>query len=152
MKLKLLWEENFQEQQSLSSHYWNYDLGDGSEAGIPGWGNGERENYTQDSISFTDGLNITASRYEIEQAPDVYYGKAEWKSGKIHTLNKLAFQYGRIQVRAKAPSGGGSWPAIWMLGENLSTVGWPSCGEIDIFEGAGNRPNWCRQGIPVSPL
>ena len=140
MELTLLWSEDFESQQSLNESHWNYDLGDGSAAGIPGWGNQERENYTTDSFTFSSGLDITASRYLPELAPDVYYGKAEWKSGKIHTAGKISFKFGRTEIRAKAPVGGGTWPAIWMLGDSLTTLGWPLCGEIDIFEGAGNRP------------
>ena len=140
MNLNLLWAEEFDTQNSLNLDHWNYDLGDGSQAGIPGWGNNERENYTEDSFSFDGGLQITASRYKPEQAPDIYYGKAEWKSGKIHTAGKVSFKFGRIEIIAKAPTGGGTWPAIWMLGNSLKSTGWPHCGEIDIFEGAGNRP------------
>ena len=95
MDLKLLWSQDFETQESLNLDYWNYDLGDGSVAGIPGWGNQELENYTSDSFSFSNGLVITASRYSPESAPDVYYGKAEWKSGKIHTANKVSFKFGR---------------------------------------------------------
>jgi hypothetical protein len=140
MELKLLWSQDFETQESLNLDYWNYDLGDGSVAGIPGWGNQERENYTADSFSFSNGLDITASRYSPESAPDIYYGKAEWKSGKIHTADKVSFKFGRVEIIAKAPVGGGTWPAIWMLGDSLKLLGWPLCGEIDIFEGAGNRP------------
>jgi len=55
------------------------------------------------------------------------------------TQGKFNFTYGRVEVRAKLPSGGGTWPAIWMLGSNITTVGWPACGEIDIMEHIGNN-------------
>ena len=57
------------------------------------------------------------------------------------TRNKQEFKYGRMEIRAKVPSGIGIWPAIWMLGSNFPTVGWPACGEIDIMEYVGYQPN-----------
>jgi len=66
----------------------------------PLWlGNQERENYTSDSFSFGNGLDITASRYSPEVAPDVYYGKAEWKSGKIHTAAAAAYALSQVLDR-----------------------------------------------------
>jgi beta-glucanase (GH16 family) len=53
----------------------------------------------------------------------------------------FAFTYGKIEVRAKFPAGVGTWPAIWMLGSNITTVGWPACGEIDIAEHRGSELN-----------
>jgi beta-glucanase (GH16 family) len=53
------------------------------------------------------------------------------------TSGKASFTYGRIEVRAKLPAGRGLWPAIWMLGNNINTVDWPECGEIDIMEHVG---------------
>ncbi len=65
---------------------------------------------------------------------------AEYTSGRITTQNIFNFTHGRVDARAKLPSGGGVWPAIWMLGSNFGTVGWPACGEIDIMEYVGNSP------------
>ena len=64
-----------------------------------------------------------------------------YTSTRITTQNKKAFQYGRIETRAKLPVGTGLWPAFWMLGQNISTVGWPKCGEIDILEYVGKQPD-----------
>ena len=50
-------------------------------------------------------------------------------------------KYGKVEIRAKIPSGGGTWPALWMLGDNIDSVGWPACGEIDIMEHVGNQLN-----------
>jgi beta-glucanase (GH16 family) len=58
----------------------------------------------------------------------------------LTTQGKKTFRYGRIDIRAKLPFGQGLWPALWMLGENLNTVSWPACGEIDIMEMVGNDP------------
>jgi beta-glucanase (GH16 family) len=69
-----------------------------------------------------------------------YHGSA-YTSAKLVSNNKFAFQYGRVEVRAKLPSGVGTWPAIWMLGSNISKAGWPACGEIDIMEARGSELN-----------
>jgi beta-glucanase (GH16 family) len=57
------------------------------------------------------------------------------------TEGKASFLYGRIEVRAKLPQGRGVWPAIWMMGTNRTTVGWPRCGEVDIMEFVGKEPD-----------
>lgn len=62
-------------------------------------------------------------------------------SASLTTLGKASWRYGKIEVRAKLPTGAGMWPAIWMLGTNRSVVGWPKCGEIDILEHKGSKPN-----------
>jgi len=62
-------------------------------------------------------------------------------SARIKSENLYEFTYGRVEIRAKLPSGGGTWPALWALGANFDTVGWPDCGEIDIMEHVGNSPN-----------
>ncbi len=62
-------------------------------------------------------------------------------SGRFDTQGKLSFQYGFIEARIKMPAGSGNWPAFWMLGANLTTVGWPYYGEVDIAELAGSVPN-----------
>jgi beta-glucanase (GH16 family) len=59
----------------------------------------------------------------------------------LHSKGKASFQYGKIEVRAKLPAGRGTWPAIWMLGNNREIAGWPACGEIDIMEHVGYDPD-----------
>lgn len=89
--------------------------------------------------------------YDFSDAPSYNYDRivvffdhgntnANYTSGRITTQNIYNFTHGRIDARAKLPSGGGVWPAIWMLGSNFGTVGWPACGEIDIMEYVGNNP------------
>jgi len=143
---KLLWQEEFlpTADHLPNSEIWNFDLGDGTEQGNPGWGNQEREYYIRDCVAVDFGLTITAKRTTPEQNIEAYYGRAEWVSSKIHTAGKVNFQYGRLEFDVDLPIGGGSWPALWMLGANIESVTWPSCGEIDIFEGAGNRPREVR--------
>lgn len=64
-----------------------------------------------------------------------------YTSARIKSENLYEFTYGRVEIRAKLPSGGGTWPALWALGANFDTVGWPDCGEIDIMEHVGNSAN-----------
>jgi len=67
--------------------------------------------------------------------------RAEYTSASLTTRAKASWRYGRIEVRAKLPTGRGMWPAIWMLGVNIGEVGWPACGEIDIMENVGFDPD-----------
>lgn len=125
---QIIFEDHF-DGTTLNESSWNYELGDG----CPncGWGNNERQLYTKENVSVRDGnLVITATK-----------DSALYHSGRITTANKVEFQYGTIEVRAKLPLGQGLWPAIWMLGNDIGTIGWPSCGEIDIMEYVGKNPH-----------
>jgi len=75
------------------------------------------------------------------------YEGSDYTSARIKTQGLFGFTYGRVDVRAKLPEGGGTWPAIWMLGANFDTVGWPATGEIDIMEHVGNNPNVVQAAI-----
>lgn len=150
---KLLWSQEFNSKvgTAVSKTFWNYDIGDGTEAGIPGWGNNEREYYIPSALK-QDGkgsLVVTAQRMKVpangalskDNPYACYYGTAcEWTSGKITTLGKVGFEYGRIEARIKMPKGVGMWPAFWMLGTDIRSNPWPACGEIDIVEAKGASP------------
>lgn len=126
----LVFEENFDVNGPPNPANWSYNLGAG------GWGNGEVQYYTDsaENAVVQDGiLKITAKA----QA----FNGSNYTSARLVTENKFEFKYGKIEVRAKLPSGGGTWPAIWMLGENYATNPWPACGEIDIMEHKGNDQN-----------
>lgn len=141
---KLLWSQNFEtfDTHTLDANTWNFDLGDGSQFGLTGWGNHEREYYLRESVQINSDLIISAERLNDDSGLNCYYGAAEWKSGKIHTAGKVEFKYGLIEVVAKVPSGIGVWPAIWMLGSKLNHgTKWPECGEIDILENTGAKPH-----------
>ncbi len=141
-RLTLLWAEEFDQASGtgVNPKHWNHDIGDGTAAGIAGWGNQEREYYLESAV-VQDGnsnLTINATRMPADNEYHCYYGTpAEWTSGKITTYNKVGFQYGRLEARMKMPTGVGTWPAFWMLGAKIAEVTWPQCGEIDIFEGKG---------------
>lgn len=142
-KRELLWQENFATNfaHTIDREMWNFDIGDGSHVGLVGWGNNEREYYTEDSITIKSELTIRAERIPPDSGLHCYYGPAEWKSGKIHTAGKVGFKYGHMEIVAKMPHGLGTWPALWMLGSNLlHGMPWPNCGEIDILENTGARP------------
>lgn len=125
----LVWEDTFDTNGAPNPDNWTFDLGNG----VNGWGNNEVQMYTDsaENIKVEDGiLKITA---KVENG--------NYTSSRIKTENLFEFTYGRVEVRAKLPTGGGTWPAIWMLGQNFDTVSWPACGEIDIMEHVGNDQN-----------
>jgi len=124
----LVWADEFNTNGSPDTTKWGYDLGAG------GWGNNESQYYTDraENVIVKDGfLKITAKKED--------YQGSQYTSARMLTAGKFDFKYGKVEVRAKLPEGGGTWPAIWMLGSNINSVGWPACGETDIMEHAGNR-------------
>jgi len=125
----LAWSDEFN-GNSLNTNNWGYDLG-GS-----GWGNQELENYT----NRTQNVFVSAGHLIIEARQESYGGN-NYTSGRIVTAGLQQFTYGRIDIRAKLPVSKGMWPALWMLGSNISTVPWPGCGETDIMELVGSAPS-----------
>ncbi len=136
----LLWSEEFSADGLPDSTKWSYEKGF-----VRG---GEFQYYTAgrsvNAVVTGGKLRITCRK---ETFPNAAYlpGDTAWNrrrdsasytSASIHTFRKAGFLYGRIEVRAKLPRGRGTWPAIWLLGENLR-AGWPECGEIDIMEALG---------------
>jgi hypothetical protein len=118
------WADEFFENGTPNSANWNYNLGAG------GWGNQEVQTYTSNSenVIVENGvLKITAKSN----------GSGGYTSARIKSENLFEFTYGIVEVRAKLPAAQGTWPAIWMLGANFDSVGWPTCGEIDIMEQKG---------------
>ncbi len=128
---QLVWNDEFT-GSSVNTSNWNYDIGNGC-PGNCGWGNNELEYYRSENAWVKDDY------LTIEARSEVYSGYA-YTSTKMHTKNKFSFQYGRLDIRALLPKGQGIWPALWMLGDNINSVGWPSSGEIDVMElvGGGN--------------
>jgi beta-glucanase (GH16 family) len=105
------------------------------ETGNWGWGNNELENYTNRSANAQQkggNLVITALKEN--------YGGSGYTSARIKTQGLFEHAYGRIEAKIKIPYGQGIWPAFWMLGNDISTTGWPGCGEIDIMENIGKEP------------
>jgi beta-glucanase (GH16 family) len=130
VKLTLVWSDEFSTPGSPDPAKWGFDTGGG------GWGNNELEYYT----SRTDNAIISNGTLKIIAKKEAYSGSA-YTSARMLTNNLYSFQYGKIEVRAKLPATAGTWPAIWMLGSNIASVGWPACGEIDIMEQNGSNKN-----------
>lgn len=121
-----VWADEFDGSGAPDASKWTYDLGTGSN----GWGNNEAQSYTSDAanVRVENGvLKITAIAEN-----------GGYTSARIKTQDLYEFTYGRVDVSAKLPQGGGTWPAIWTLGANFDQVGWPECGEMDIMEHVGN--------------
>lgn len=125
----LVWSDEFN-GSTISSANWGYDIGNG------GWGNNELQNYT----SRTENARISNGILVIEARRENLGGSA-YTSARLKTQGKQSFGINTwVEARIRAPQGQGIWPAFWMLGNNISTVGWPSCGEMDIMEIQGQNP------------
>ena len=108
----------------------------------PGWVNNEEQAYTNrdTNVFLQDGNLVIQGLIEPNYYDTDYNGNqytANYTSGRVNTDDNFSWTYGRFDIRAKLPSGKGSWPAIWMLGESITSIGWPDCGEIDIMEHVG---------------
>jgi len=125
----LVWSDEF-DGNSLNTNNWVYDIGTGS----GGWGNNELQYYTNrtENVKVENGNLVITARKEN-------YGGMSYTSGRIKTKGKASWKYGKIEARIKIPTGQGIWPAFWMLGDNIDSVGWPRCGEIDIMEHVNNE-------------
>ena len=130
---KLVWSDEFNYKGLPNIKKWNYDTIGNSY----GWGNGEAQWYTykcKKNAYVNKGiLNITAIKEPTN-------GK-KYSSARLTTKNKGDWKYGKIEVRAKLPTGNGTWPAIWMLPTDNIYGKWPNSGEIDIMEHVGSHPD-----------
>lgn len=126
----LVWSDEFNIDGKPDNSKWDFDIGGN------GWGNNELQYYTSDSVN----VRVKDGKLEIEAH---YYPNLaiKYTSARIVTKNKGDWKYGRVEVKAKLPSGLGTWPAIWMLPTDWEYSGWPSSGEIDIMEHVGYEPN-----------
>ncbi|MFD1293317.1 family 16 glycosylhydrolase [Lutibacter holmesii] len=128
----LVFSDEFDVDGSPDDTKWGYNIGTGDN----GWGNGEKQYYTDRS----ENVIVENGFLKIKAIKENYEGSS-YTSARLLTQGKFDFTYGKVEVRAKLPFGEGTWPAIWMLGSNISTVGWPACGEIDIMEHWGHNQN-----------
>lgn len=105
--------------------------------------NHERQWYTGGNANAVlDGqghLVITAKK-ENPANYNCWYGRCQYTSARLNTSGKFSSTYGHVEARMKLPRGQGMWPAFWMLGTNIGSVGWPNCGEVDIMENVGFEP------------
>lgn len=144
---KMIWNDEFS-GDSLDTTKWGYEEGfllDENDINTAGWGNEELEWYTRDNVSVKDGIlniNMKKEPKEFTQKNDSSKkATAQYSSGKITTKNKFSVKYGRVDFRAKMPTGTGIWPAMWMLPNDARYGSWPLSGEIDVFEGRGRTPD-----------
>jgi beta-glucanase (GH16 family) len=130
------------EFNSINTGTWSHETGGG------GFGNNEREYYTNGQNAFIQfdpqaGSNVLVleARRDNPANYNCWYGRCEYTSSRMNTAGKRTFQYGRIEARLKLPQTPGIWPAFWTLGSDIGSVGWPGCGELDIMEHVGFEPN-----------
>jgi beta-glucanase (GH16 family) len=133
---KLVWSDEFsgRDGSSPDSNKWTYDIGG------KGWGNHELESYTKrpENARIEKGnLVINAQKETYTDADGL---TRDYTSARLKTQGLFAQTYGRFEARIKIPEGQGMWPAFWLLGQDISTVDWPKCGEVDIMENIGKEP------------
>lgn len=125
-EFELVWEENFN-TSTLDSNVWNIEI-------VPNPYNNEYQYYREENVSI-EIEPISGNQCLVLTARKEDFGGRSFTSGRVNTLEKVAFKYGRIDARVKVPrTANGLWPAFWMKGNDNATVGWPMCGEIDIME------------------
>jgi len=144
-KWELVWSDEFDHDGLPDPAKWSYEEGFIR--------NHEQQYYTRErkeNARVENGMLIIEGRKEQFKNPRYRPGSsnsrsadeyAQYTAASLITYGKASWLYGRIEVRAKLPHGLGVWPAIWMLGDNHKSVGWPRCGEIDIMEFVGHDPN-----------
>jgi beta-glucanase (GH16 family) len=128
-KWELTWADEFDKPGQPDSTKWTHEEGY--------LRNGEAQYYTRERL---ENARVEDGKLIIEARRDNWEGKPI-TSASLRTKGKQPFLYGRIEARAKVPTGRGTWPAIWTLGENIKEAGWPACGEIDILENVGFDPS-----------
>lgn len=122
----LAWADEFNVDGAPDASKWTMERGGG------GWGNNEEQVYQDQNAVVSNGtLKINAKK----EANGTY------TSSRMNTHNHYDFTYGMVEIKAKLPSGRGTWPALWMLGSNYQTNPWPACGEIDMMESVGRTPD-----------
>ena len=142
----LLWSDDFNGAagSSVSAQAWN--LRYCNQTGSYGGGtcyNSELQAYIPGAISNDGQGNAVIATDKVSGTPSgatCGISNCQFTSGRMDTQGKVSFTYGYIEARMKMPTGTGNWPAFWMLGDNISSVGWPVSGEIDIGEQGGDRP------------
>ena len=138
---KLVWADEFQgpRGRGVDGEKWTEETGGG------GWGNKELQYYTSGARNaYLDGrgrLVIRAAEESLPESFKCWYGRCRYTSARLITKGKFSQAYGRFEARLRVPAGQGLWPAFWLLGEDIKSVGWPACGEIDVMENIGREPS-----------
>src|SRR5260370_11555762 len=136
---KLVWSDEFNSADGSSpdASKWTFDTGVGGN----GWGNNELETYT----NRTKNAQIQGGNLVLTAVKETYADPSDgvtrnYTSARLKTQGLFSQAYGRFEARIKIPAGQGIWPAFWMLGNDITSNGWPRCGEIDIMENVGKEP------------
>ena len=133
----LVWSDDFNAPNGspVDSTKWSFDIGGN------GWGNNELQTYTNRTANsvIENGSLVIKVIKETFTGPDSI--TRNYTSARLLTRNKFTQTYGRFEARIQLPYSQGIWPAFWMLGDNIGSVGWPNCGEIDIMENIGREPS-----------
>ncbi|MBT8140975.1 MAG: glycoside hydrolase family 16 protein [Gammaproteobacteria bacterium] len=124
--MTLVWSEEFDDTR-LDPETWFFEKGDGSQYGLTGWGNNELQWYLEDNARIDNGILVIDVKEEASNGRN-------YTSARLHTRDRIAVRYGRIEARMKLPAGQGMWPAFWMLPQEDAYGTWAASGEIDIME------------------
>jgi len=137
-----VWSDEFTGARGsgIDTTKWRYDTADGCAQNNCGWGNNEKEYYraSRDNIALNGGGQLQIVARAAPAGLSCYYGPCRYTSAKITTRGKMWVSPGRVEARLNLAPGQGLWPAIWLLGENIESVGWPAGGELDIMENHGS--------------
>lgn len=125
---KLVWSDEFNKNGLPDPRKWDYEKGKVR--------NNELQTYT---VRRPENARIEKNQLIIEGRKENFDG-ATFTAASLMTFGKQSWQYGRFLMRAKLPKTRGTWPALWMLGDDIGKVGWPRCGEIDILEHVAHNP------------
>src|SRR4051812_40551432 len=125
------WADEFN-AGSTDLNGFSYDLGAG------GWGNNELESYTSSSQNVSVSTNAGVGALHIDAIATGSAGHQTYTSARIKTPTLFAQAYGLFEFRAKFPAGTGLWPALWMMPRDSAYGGWPTSGEVDVFESRGD--------------
>lgn len=132
----LIMQDEFNVEGAPDPSMWTYDIGDGTNLGLPaGWGNNELQYYTDrpENISVENGVLVITARQES-------FNGSNYTSARLTSQGVFEQQYGRFEARIRLPYGKGVWPAFWLLGNDCDENAWPQCGEIDVMEYLGDAP------------
>src|SRR5205823_478150 len=124
------WRDDFNGPQGSlpDTNKWAFD----TQGNKDGWGNQQLEYDTKGQNAYLDGQGHLAleARKNTSSSYKCWYGTCQYTSAHLITLHKFSFTYGYVEARIKSPTGKGLWPAFWLLGDNVNSVGWPQAGEI----------------------
>ena len=140
----LRWQDEFSGPRGAhpDTMVWMLQRGDGCDRAVCGWGNSERETYTDatENAMLTGEGQLAITARVATGGQSCWYGTCRYTSARLVTKERLQPTYGRVEARIKLPAGQGLWPAFWMLGAGYPGTPWPACGELDIMEFRGSQP------------